>query len=284
MTFSTVISINELRRHLGDPDWAIVDCRFSLAAPESGREAYRNAHIPGAVYAHLDEDLSSAVIEGVTGRHPLPQPELFAEVLGAWGIGDSTQVVAYDETGGSMAAARLWWMLHWLGHSAAVVLDGGWAGWLAQRMPVRAGEEHRPARRFFPRLRKDLLIEAADISPGLANRGLLIIDVRAPERYRGEIEPIDPIAGHIPGAINAPHVEDIDHQGFFNPPEILRRKYRALLSGREANSAVFYCGSGVTAPQSLLALAYSGLGEGRLYAGSWSDWITDSSRPIETGE
>ena len=283
MIFSTLISIDELAHYIEDSGWALVDCRFNLADAAGGRESYRIAHIPGAVYAHLNEDLSSPVIKGKTGRHPLPDPEILAAVLGAWGIDDSTQVVAYDDAAGSMAAARLWWMLRWLGHEAVAVLDGGWGGWLAAKMPVNTGEESRMARRFVPRIKKELSIEAEELVHSPLHQDIPIIDVRARERYRGEIEPIDPIAGHIPGAINAPYDENTDPEGFFYSPEILKQKYRSLLGDVPVPAAVFYCGSGVTAPQSLLALVHAGLGEGRLYPGSWSEWITDPNRTIETG-
>jgi thiosulfate/3-mercaptopyruvate sulfurtransferase len=283
MAYTTLISALELAPHLGEPDWAIVDCRFSLADNGLGRRVYLEAHIPGAVYAHLDEDLSGEVIKGQTGRHPLPPVPMVAEKLSSWGVDARVQVVAYDDTGGAMAAARLWWLLRWLGHRHVAVLDGGWQSWLAQGLPIRPGEEQRPPRRFSPSPQSDLLAQTEDILGMMPDPQVRILDVRSAERYRGENEPIDPVAGHIPAAISAPYTGNLDEKGKFLPAEALRARYRALIGDTPARDTVFYCGSGVTAAQGVLALAHAGLGEARLYNGSWSEWITDPERPVERG-
>jgi thiosulfate/3-mercaptopyruvate sulfurtransferase len=283
MKSTTLITPSELLPHLDDPDWAVVDCRFSLAEPERGRRDYRLAHIPGALYAHLDEDLCSQVISGETGRHPLPHVSDIAGTLSEWGVDSSVQVVAYDDAGGAMAAARLWWLLRWLGHPAAAVLDGGWQRWRKEGLPLRRGEERRPRRTFMPELQPALLFQTAEIERLVHNPQFRILDVRSAERYRGENETIDPVAGHIPGAISAPYPENLDAEGNFLLPERLRARYQALLDGVPGENAIFYCGSGVTAAQALLAVSYAGLGEAVLYAGSWSEWITDPNRPIEIG-
>jgi thiosulfate/3-mercaptopyruvate sulfurtransferase len=282
-SFTTLIDPQDLFSHLGDPDWAVIDCRFSLAEPESGREDYLAAHIPGAVYAHLDEDLCSPVLPGVTGRHPLPSIDKVAQLFSRWGIDARVQVIAYDDAGGAMAAARVWWMLQWLGHSQAAVLNGGWQHWLAEGLPVQSGPEGRPPRIFQPNPRPELVVDAREIVTGGKDKQMQILDVRTGERFRGENEPIDPVAGRIPGAISAPYQENLDAGGRFLPPEALRARFQRLLGGLPPEQAVFYCGSGVTAAQSVLALAYAGLGEARLYAGSWSEWITDPERPVAAG-
>jgi thiosulfate/3-mercaptopyruvate sulfurtransferase len=278
-----LIEVEDLLPNIDDPDWAIVDCRFSLADPELGRTEYLKAHIPGAIYAHLDEDLCGQINPGVTGRHPLPPVADFIRTLSAWGIDEGVQVVAYDDTGGAMAAARLWWMLRWLGHQGAAVLNGGWQRWQAKNLPIRGGMEKRDLRIFNARFRPQLVMDTADIEAARRDGGMRIFDVRTAERYRGENEPIDPVAGHIPGAISAPYTENLKADGSFLEPDALRTRFNSLLGETPADQAVFYCGSGVTAAQSVLALAYAGLGEAKLYAGSWSEWITDPDRPVASG-
>ncbi|HEY7347166.1 MAG TPA: sulfurtransferase [Ktedonobacterales bacterium] len=281
--YQTLITASELAQKLSAPDWAIVDCRFSLGDSERGRSDYVQAHIPGAVYAHLNEDLSGPIAPGKTGRHPLPSIETFAQVLSNWGIDGSVQVVAYDESDGSMAAARLWWMLRWMGHEAAAVLDGGWRQWQKAGYPVAAGVERRAPRAFIPQVRGELAVSADAVLANLRDPNARLLDVRSGERYRGEKEPIDPVAGHIPGAINAPFADMLGDDGRFLSPEALRARFQALLGGVPPEQAIFYCGSGVTSAHELLALAHAGLGDGRLYAGSWSEWITDPHRPTATG-
>lgn len=283
MRYTTLISTEELHQHLVNPAWVIVDCRFSLDATEQGRQEYRQGHIPGAVYAHLDEDLSGPVIPGQTGRHPLPDMETAARTFSKWGIDSAVQVVAYDSSNGSMAA-RLWGMLRWLGHEAVAVLDGGWALWHTEGRPSRSGEETHSHRAFIPQPRPDLQLDAAEVEAIYTDPSWRLLDSRSGEIYRGEKAGYDPIAGHIPGAISAPLLENVGPDGRFLPKEELRARFEKLAGATPAAQTVFYCGSGVTANHNALAFAHAGLGEARVYAGSWSDWITDPDRPVATGE
>jgi len=284
MIYTTLISVPQLISEIGDLDLVIIDCRFSLADPELGRQAYLKAHIPGAIYAHLDEDLCSPVIRGLTGRHPLPSVEKFTEKLEDWGISSSSQVVVYDDAGGAMAASRLWWLWCWLGHYAVAVLDGGWQAWMKSGEAVRGGQETRSSSMFIPRVQRESLIEKDEILARLHDTNFLLVDSREEARYRGEVEPIDPVAGHIPGAVSSPHLNLLDEEGKFLPSVALRGYFLPLIGKTSPRDTVFYCGSGVTATQNILALEYAGIGEARLYAGSWSEWIADPERPIATGE
>lgn len=270
--FTTLIDVETLAAHLADPDWVIVDCRFRLEDTEFGRREYEAGHIPGAVYAHLDEVLSNPPATD-NGRHPLPPPEILIERMGRLGIDNRKQVVAYDDKNG-MIASRLWWLLRYLGHEAAAVLDGGWPAWLEAGQPQRAGVEANAPRQFTGEPRSEWLVLAADV-PDAA----LLVDSRGPERYSGEVETIDTVAGHIPGAVNYFYEQNWSENGRYLPPEQIRRQLQAILAETDPDEAVFYCGSGVSACVNLLALRHAGLGNGRLYAGSWSDWIADPARP-----
>ena len=261
----------------------VVDSRFSLADFSLGHKNYLASHIPGAVFADLNLDLASPHIPGVTGRHPLPPVEQAAALFSRLGIAPGVQVVAYDDLGGALAAVRTWWMLRWLGHEAVAVLDGGWQAWQRLNYPVRSGEETRSPRLFVPHPRPELIATAADVEAHRLDPAYRILDARAHERYRGENETIDPVAGHIPGAISAPYATNLNPDGTFCTPDQLRQRYQALLGDMPAQNTISYCGSGVTSIHNLLAMLNAGLGEGKLYVGSWSEWITDSSRPIATG-
>ena len=282
MAYTTLISAADLAANLDDPHWAILDCRFSLADTEQGRRSYQASHIPGAVYAHMDEDLSGPVVRGKTGRHPLPEPDAMAAKFSAWGIDGLVQVVAYDDSGGAMAA-RLWWLLRWLGHSTVAVLDGGWPLWQAAGLPVTADTPHKTPQVFAPRERGALVAHAGELLQGLHTPGQALFDSRSADRYRGENETIDPVAGHIPGAVSAPYAENLQADGRFRPVEELRARFAALLGDSPAHEAIFYCGSGVTAAHNVLGVAHAGLGDARLYADSWSEWITDPGRPTAVG-
>ena len=260
----------------------ILDCRFSLADAEHGRRQYQDGHVPGALYAHLEEDLSGPIIPGVTGRHPLPEVADFARTLGAWGIDERVQVVALDDMGGAMAG-RLWWMLGWVGHDAIALLDGGWQRWCAEGRPVTAEAAARPARVFTASPRPERLVPVAEVLDRLGDPSAPLIDARAGERYRGEVEPLDPVAGHIPGAVCAAFEENLSPDGIFKSREKLRQRFQGILGDTPPEDSVSYCGSGVTACHNLLAMEHAGLTGGRLYAGSWSDWVTDSGRPVERG-
>lgn len=272
MSYTTLIPAAGLNQHLDEPDWAIIDCRFALADTEQGRQAYHESHIPGAQYAHLDEDLSSPIIPGQTGRHPLPDVATLAAKLSAWGIDSTVQVVAYDDAGGAIAA-RLWWLLRWLGHDAVAVLDGGWPAWLAAGYSTQREVGSRPARTFTPHPRPELVASTAGVLSLRHNPACRLLDARSADRYRGENETIDPVAGHIPGAISAPFAQNLGPDGRFLAPEVLRNRFEELLAGIPPAQAITYCGSGVTAAHNLLAMAHAGLDGARLYAGSWSEWI-----------
>lgn len=282
MSARTLISVEDARAHLGDANWATVDCRFSLGDPAAGSRAYAEAHIPGALYACLKRDLSGPVVAGRTGRHPLPEVGFLARQFSEWGIDDRVQVVAYDDGPGAMAA-RLWWLLRWLGHESVAVLDGGMSRWRALDGPVRSGPEFREARDFVARPRDGLTIDSATILSHLRDGSYAIVDARAPERFRGEMEPIDPVGGHIPGATNLPYTDSLTSEGRFRSAEELRDRYRKHFAEASGGAPVFYCGSGVTACHHLVAYAHAGLGEALLYPGSWSEWIADPARPVETG-
>ena len=272
-----LVDVSTVADRLADPDWAIVDCRHRLTDPAHGESAYREAHVPGAVFAHADRVLSS---EPVTdrGRHPLPDPDTLRSRFGALGIDSSTQVVAYDDAGGAIAG-RLWWMLHYMGHRKAAVLDGGWPAWIAAGGAIRGGEETRPVRTFAGEPRREWLVTIDRVSA--ARR---LVDSREPARYRGETEPIDRVAGHIPGARSHHFALNLGEEGRFLDPATVRERLEGTLDGVPAGETVFYCGSGVSACHNLLALAHAGLPAAKLYVGSWSEWSSDPDRPVATGD
>ena len=281
MTFSTLIPAAELARHLEDPGWAVCDCRHDLTDTAAGRRAYGESHIPGARFVHLDQDLS-APMTGRNGRHPLPDPEWFARRVGELGIGNGSQVVAYDASGGYYGA-RLWWMLRWLGHDAVAVLDGGWDAWVKAGLPVSSGEPAIKPDRFHPRIRADITADAGQIAARIGQPLPRLVDARSPDRYRGENETLDPVAGHIPGAVNRFFKLNLEEDGRFKPPAMLRREFSSALANIPPSQVVHYCGSGVTACHNLLAMEIAGLEGSRLYPGSWSEWVSDRSRPVAIG-
>lgn len=262
-----IIDVTELAEHLGEPDWAVIDCRFDLFDTTAGEKSYLKAHIPGAVYVHLDHDMSASKDpSGAGGRHPLPSPDELRQLFSRLGIGPDVQVIAYDDSSGHYAA-RLWWMLRFMGHELVAVLDGGWPRWIAAGLPIAQDREHRSPRVFVGDPQWQYLVTRSDI-PGTS----LLIDARAPERFRGEVEPIDPVAGHIPGAVNRPYGTNWTDQGMWRPQEELLADFLALLDDTQPEEAVFYCGSGVSACVNLVAMVRAGLPIGRLYVGSWSEW------------
>jgi thiosulfate/3-mercaptopyruvate sulfurtransferase len=277
LAFNTLVSTAELAANLDR--WRVFDCRHDLAKPELGESQYREAHIPGAVFASLDRDLS-APKTGKNGRHPLPDPKTLGEWLGRSGVKASDQVVCYDAANGAMAA-RLWWMLRWVGHDAVAVLDGGLSKWLAEGRPVTADVPQPQPTQFEVRVRSDLTVDVAAIAKTLRKR--ILLDARAPARYRGEQEPIDPVAGRIPGALNRFNMDNVRGDGRFKSPDELKREFQQVLGARQAGDVVNYCGSGVAACHNLLALELAGLKGAKLFAGSWSEWLADPSRPREKG-
>ena len=281
MSFTTLISTDDLARHLDDPAFVIVDCRHNLTDVDAGARAYRAAHIPGAAFLHLDRDLSGAKT-GRNGRHPLPEVSALAATFGRTGIDTTKQVVAYDQNGG-MWASRLWWLLHWLGHDAVAVLDGGLDKWAAERRP-QTSELPAPRSAMFVPMEPGPVATADEIVRHLDDGSLFVLDARAPERFRGDLEPLDPIAGHIPGAHNRPYGENLTSQGSFKPAALLRSEFEALLVDTPPSAVVHHCGSGVTACHNVLAMSVAALRGSRLYPGSWSEWIADPAKPVARGD
>lgn len=280
VSFTTLISVEELSGHLADSDWCVIDCRHDLANPAFGRSAYNDGHIPGALFLHLDDDLSGPR-NGTNGRHPLPAPHILAKRLGACGIDRHTQVIAYDDAGG-MYAARLWALLRWLGHSRVAVLDGGYRAWCDAARPVTT-EHRQPVPAVFDTHVQPLMVASGEVMSGLGKPSALIVDARSPDRFRGENETLDPVGGHIPGALNRFFRDNLAPDGRFKSTTELRSAFLALLAGSEAEAVVHQCGSGVTACHNLLAMEHAGLPGSRLYPGSWSEWCADPTRPVATG-
>jgi thiosulfate/3-mercaptopyruvate sulfurtransferase len=260
---TTLVDAATLEAHLDDPQWIVCDCRHDLMDYESGRRAYAAGHIPGARFVHLDEDLSGPRT-GHNGRHPLPHPLTFALRLGALGIDNAKQVVAYDASGGTYAA-RLWWMLRWVGHTRAAVLDGGWQAWQAAGGASTTEVPAIERTTFTLRPRADFVVDAQYIAAHLNDADVLVVDARSADRFRGENETLDPVGGHIPGAANRFFRLNLDDAGHFKAPDTLRQELTALLEGRDARDAVHQCGSGVSACHNLLAMEHAGLMGSRLY-------------------
>jgi thiosulfate/3-mercaptopyruvate sulfurtransferase len=279
--FTTLVDAGALASQLGREDLALFDCRFELSNPGWGAEQFRRAHVRGAQYLHLDDDLSSPITP-TSGRHPLPDPHAFARRIGALGAGAGMQLVAYDQGSGAYAS-RFWWLARWIGVHSVAVLDGGFAAWLAAGLPVE--ETARPARaQSLPvTLASDAVVDSAMLDELRQRPGTLLVDARGADRFAGRNETLDPVAGHIPGARNLPFAGNLGGDGRFLAAEALRRRWKTLLGSRAPTELVAMCGSGVTACHNLLALEHAGLHGARLYAGSWSEWIRDPRRPVATG-
>ncbi|MEP6608199.1 MAG: sulfurtransferase [Burkholderiaceae bacterium] len=276
-----LISVNQLRERLLDPGWRIIDVRHDLFDITAGRKAFEAGHIPGAVFAGIDTDLSGRK-NGNNGRHPLPPRDALVEAFRRWGINNDMQVVAYDAQGGQFAS-RLWWLARWLGHERVGLLDGGWPAWLAQTK-LSSSEPAPPTRGNFNAGASRVSLKSADQVLQSLGTDRMVLDARTAERYRGEQEPIDPIAGHIPGAHNRPWQQNLNPDQTFKSPQLLRSEFQRVLGTRNAEQITHQCGSGVTACHSVFAMELAGLPGSALYGGSWSEWIADRSRPIATGE
>jgi thiosulfate/3-mercaptopyruvate sulfurtransferase len=276
--YTTLISANELTPHVADPRWLIVDCRFDLSDATAGERAYQAGHLPHAVYAHLDRDLA-APIGAQTGRHPLPQPERFVATLSGWGLTIDTQVVAYDADSG-VYAARLWWLLRWAGHSAVAVLDGGFKAWTINGGAVSLEVPQRRATNFTFTARHELALTTAEVAERVQQPDWRLLDARAPERFAGKVEPLDRVAGHVPGARNHPFATSLDTDAKFLPAAELRSRLARAQDGVKDENTIVMCGSGVTACHLLLAMEHAGKHGAHLYAGSWSEWIRDPLRPV----
>lgn len=282
MSHTTLVSAEQTAAHLDDPQWVICDCRHDLANHSAGYKAYRAGHIPGARFLHLDVDLSGPKT-GLTGRHPLPHPATFCLRLGALGIGNNTQVVAYDETGG-VYASRLWWMLRWVGHTRVAVLDGGWQAWTRAGLPVTVAQPVIESVTFNGKPQMQAAVDSAQVLANLQERRALVLDARSSDRYRGENETLDPVAGHIPGAANRFFKLNLGDDGCFKAPAALKQEFGSMIDGHAPEAIVHQCGSGVTACHNLLAMEVAGLAGSRLYPGSWSEWVSDRRRPVARGD
>jgi thiosulfate/3-mercaptopyruvate sulfurtransferase len=276
---TTLISTDVLAGHLVDSTWLIADCRYNLNDETWGRAQYEAAHVPGAVFVDVAHQLAGPRT-GTNGRHPLPAIEDMAATFGRLGIADDIQVVAYDQEAGAFAS-RLWWMLRYLGHDAVAVLDGGFAKWTREGRPVRGGVETREPARFAPQPRKEMRVTVDETMAHLGDPSVLLIDARSPDRYAGKPDPLDTIYGHIPGARNRYYRHNVTEAGTMRSGRELRTDFEKVLAGTQASQVVMYCGSGITACHNLLAMEHAGLHGARLFAGSWSEWESDSGRPVE---
>ncbi len=279
---ATLVTADRLQALLARGAVLVVDCRCDLADAGGGARAHRAGHVPGAVHADLEHDLSDLSKAGL-GRHPLPDAHAFSQVLRRWGWTRDIDVVAYDAAGGALAAARLWWMLRLAGHARVAVLDGGFQAWRDGGRPLEAGDVRREVSQV------DVSFDAADVvgydelQQRLRDRSALLVDARAAPRFRGEVEPLDPVAGHVPGAVNRPFQDNLAADGTFRSRDALRESFSALLAGRDPREVVHMCGSGVTACHNLLAMEHAGLRGSRVFAPSWSGWVDDRSRPVAIG-
>ena len=282
--YTTLVSVAQLQELTasGQP-FMLFDCSFDLMNPSAGEAAYRESHVPGAVYVHLDRDLSDKSGGGVNGgRHPLPSREKFAAWLGSIGFSNEMQAVVYDRQGVNYAG-RLWWMLKWVGHDNVAVLDGGLQAWQATEAATTQVTAPPPQVTFKLGLEKAQLVMTTTVEKQLGRPTQTIVDARAAPRFRGEVEPLDPVAGHIPGALNRPFAQNIGADGKFKPAAVLKAEFEALLAGRDPASVVHHCGSGVSAIPNVIAMELAGLGRAALYAGSWSEWSADATRPFAQG-
>lgn len=277
--WNTLVQAETLAIALGRPDLAIIDARFTLVNPGAGESAYQTAHLPGAVYAHLDRDMSDMTKQGV-GRHPWPEAATFTAKLGEWGITPQTQVIAYDDGDGAYAS-RFWALMRMLGHEKVAVLDGGWSRWTALGLPVETHVKKPITAKYTGHFDDSRLLDADDVQARLAT-GDMLIDARGADRFRGENEMMDRVAGHVPGAVSRPFPQNLDN-GKFKAPMQLADEFRALLAGKSPDQVMVMCGSGVTACHHLLAMERAGLRGARLFTGSWSGWIADPKRPVATG-
>lgn len=280
MNHTTLVSSETLYKHLNNSSWVVVDCRFDLTDPQAGFETYRKGHIPGAVYANLDRDLAGP-ITAESGRHPLPKLETFKETLGRWGIDSSKQVAVYDDWFGALAA-RLWWMLRFLGHMNVAVLDGGLPKWQKEAKPLETGIQRNVETGFDGEPHVDWMASLEEVQRRGHRPEQKLIDSRDAARYRGEYEPLDRVPGHIPGALNHFFGNNVDEAGTLLSPGRLRQQFESLLGDTKPDQTIFYCGSGVSACQNLLAMEHAGLPGAKLFVGSWSQWCKDPQRAVET--
>lgn len=278
-----LIRTDDLASHLNDPSWVIFDCRHDLVDHGKGERLYRENHLPGAYFASVETALAGAKT-GKNGRHPLPTPEEFAEFLARCGVTRASKIVAYDDAGG-LYAARLWWMARWIGLENVALLDGGWQKWTAENRAVTtAVPTPKPAPALAVTVDRTAVLSATDVLNRLSDPSSALIDARAGERYRGEVEPMDPVAGHIPGALNRFYKANLKSDLTFRPADEIKTEFRTLIGSRAPERIAHQCGSGITACANLFAMEYAGLPGSKLYAGSWSEWVSDPTRPVARGE
>jgi len=280
MSFQTIISLQELNKNLNTQDWFIFDCRFLLKDPTGGLKKFNQGHIPGAQFADMDNDLSSPMTED-SGRHPLPNPEELIAKLQSWGVSNSSQIVCYDDMSGAFAA-RMWWLMKWLGHNDVAVLDGGIEKWTAQELPLETDMQVNPAGTYTGQANNDMWVDIKFVQQELEQGKIHLLDARSDERFSAKDTKTDPVAGHVPGAKNFPFAGNLTSQGLFKPADELNKRFAAVFADNQPQ-VINMCGSGVTACHNLLAMSIAGLPMSRLYVGSWSEWIKEKSRPVATG-
>jgi thiosulfate/3-mercaptopyruvate sulfurtransferase len=279
--FRTLIAPENLAPHLEDAKWVVLDCRHDLAHPEAGFLDFTSGHIPGAMFADVDKYLAGAKT-GRNGRHPLPEVPDFIAFLKLAGVDDDTQVVGYDAQGG-IYAARLWWLMNWIGHPRVAVLDGGLQRWTSEGRTLSREMATGWSGSILAGVPAVPQIDTAGVAAILGTTSRVLVDARAPERYRGEVEPLDPVAGHIPGALNRSYQNNLNADGRFKPAAELRAEFSNLLGDTPASAVIHQCGSGITACHNLLAMEIAGLHGSALYPGSWSEWCADPARPVVRG-
>lgn len=282
MTYQTIISVEDLNKNLNTQDWLIFDCRFILKDPEGGLKKFNQGHIPGAQYVDMDKDLASPVTS-TSGRHPLPNPEELINKLQSWGVNNSSQIICYDDMSGAFAA-RMWWLLKWLGHNNIAVLDGGIEKWTAKNIPLETDSQQRTAGSFSGLANNDMWVNVEFVQKELEQDKINLLDARSVERFTAKDTKTDPVAGHVPGAMSYPFAENLSKQGVFLPSEELHKRFTPIVSNPENKELINMCGSGVTACHNILAMSIAELPMTRLFVGSWSEWIKDKSRPVATGE
>lgn len=282
MNYQTIISVDELARLIDSDGLSIFDCRFSLKDPQAGLKSYQQGHIPGALFANMDTDLSSAMTPG-SGRHPLPDAEELVDKLGKWGVDNSTQVIVYDDMSGAFAA-RLWWLLRWLGHKNVAVLDGGLPKWVEAGHRLETETPKVEATNFTASVDNSLHVDIDFVVDALDQNSIALFDARSYERFTGKDQNTDPVPGHVPGAVSMPFAENLTSTGYFRSPEELRERFSSTINRSGDREMIAMCGSGVTACHNLLAMQIAGLEPTRLFVGSWSQWIKSKERPVATGD
>lgn len=282
MTYQTIISVGDLNKNINNQDWFVFDCRFLLKDLEGGLKKFNQGHIPGAQYADMDKDLASAMT-ATSGRHPLPNPDKLIHKLQSWGINNSSQIICYDDMSGAFAA-RMWWLLKWLGHEDVAVLDGGIDNWTTSGLALETDMKPRGAGAFSGQADNDMWVDVEFVQKQLADNKINLLDARSEERFTAKDSNTDPVAGHVPGAISFPFAGNLSKQGVFLSAEELRKRFAETFADSQNKEVINMCGSGVTACHNLLAMSVAGLPMTRLFVGSWSEWIKDNSRPVATGK